>query len=109
MGTAAGEEPRPQAGHDAGTPHRQDAIVPPVRSKQFPGERQTLADPQKNIEMLEMAFPAASGSAFADAREQALEAGLSVLESEGGVSYEVFPDGRRRAVYLAHSSARCRH
>ncbi len=57
-----------------------------------------MTEHEKNIETLEMAFPAASGSAFADAREQALDAGLSVLLSEGGVIYEVFPDGQRREV-----------
>lgn len=33
-----------------------------------------------------------------DARERALESGLSVLESEDGVIYEVFPDGSRKRV-----------
>jgi hypothetical protein len=33
-----------------------------------------------------------------DARERTLESGLSVLQSEGGVIYEVFPDGSRKRV-----------
>lgn len=57
-----------------------------------------MTEQDKNIENLEIAFPAASGSAFAHARERVLDAGLSVLQSEGGVIYEIFPDGRRREV-----------
>jgi hypothetical protein len=53
--------------------------------------------PEENdqIKMLENQFPAASGSAFVAAREVALASGQSVLESENGMIYEVFPDGRR--------------
>ncbi len=54
-----------------------------------------MADQQNNIERLENQFPAASGSAFASAREQVLASGQSVLQSEQGYIYEVFPDGRR--------------
>jgi hypothetical protein len=54
-----------------------------------------MADEANNIELLESQFPALSGSAFAAARAEALAAGLSVLESEQGYLYEVFPDGRR--------------
>lgn len=49
----------------------------------------------QDIQKLESQFPAASGIAFAAARKQALDAGLSVLESRDGMIYEVFPDGRR--------------
>ena len=52
----------------------------------------------QDIQKLESQFPAASGSAFAAARQQALAAGLSVLESKQGVIYEVFPNGNRRRV-----------
>lgn len=52
----------------------------------------------QDIQNLESQFPAVSGQAFAAARKQALEAGLSVVESRDGVIYEVFPDGRRVAV-----------
>ena len=48
--------------------------------------------------MLESTFPAASGSAFAAARERVLESGQSVLQAEDGTIYEVFPNGRRVAV-----------
>ena len=49
----------------------------------------------QDIQQLESRFPAVSGQAFAAARQQALRAGLSVVESRDGVIYEVFPDGRR--------------
>jgi hypothetical protein len=49
----------------------------------------------QDIQKLESQFPAVSGSAFAAARKQVLESGQSVLQSEGGTIYEVFPDGRK--------------
>ena len=49
----------------------------------------------QDIQKLEGQFPSMSGSAFATAREQVLKSGQSVLQSENGVIYEVFPDGRR--------------
>jgi hypothetical protein len=49
----------------------------------------------QDIQQLESQFPAVSGSAFAVARENVLASGQSVLQSENGVIYEVFPDGRR--------------
>jgi hypothetical protein len=52
----------------------------------------------QDIQKLESKFPAVSGSAFADARAGALASGQSVLQSEQGVIYEVFPDGTRRRV-----------
>jgi hypothetical protein len=52
----------------------------------------------QDIQKLESQFPAVSGSVFAAAREQALAAGQSVLESKQGVIYEVFPNGNRRRV-----------
>ena len=54
-----------------------------------------MADQTNNIESLETEFPAVSGSAFIAAREQVLASGQSVLQSEQGFIYEVFPDGRR--------------
>lgn len=54
-----------------------------------------MSDQAQQIESLENAFPAVSGSAFAAARERALSAGHSVFESENGGLYEVFPNGRR--------------
>jgi len=52
----------------------------------------------QDIQKLESQFPAVSGSAFAAARERVLQSGQSVLQSENGVIYEVFPDGRRKEV-----------
>jgi len=54
-----------------------------------------MSDQEKNIEVLETQFPAMSGSVFAAAREQVLASGQSVLQSEQGNIYEVFPDGKR--------------
>ena len=49
----------------------------------------------QDIQKLESQFPAISGSAFAAARDRALASGQSVLQSQDGVIYEVFPDGRK--------------
>lgn len=57
-----------------------------------------MSDEERSIELLENRFPTLSGFAFMAARKQALAAGLSVLHSEQGIIYEVFPDGRRRRV-----------
>jgi hypothetical protein len=54
-----------------------------------------MQDQEKDIELLENEFPALSSSAFAAARERVLASGQSVLQSENGFIYEVFPDGRR--------------
>ena len=61
-------------------------------------ERSNMADQENTIVKLENQFPAASGAAFAAAREQVLASGQSVLQSEQGVIYEVFPDGTRKRV-----------
>jgi hypothetical protein len=52
----------------------------------------------QDIQQLESGFPAISGSAFAAARDRVLASGQSVLQSEDGIIYEVFPDGRRVSV-----------
>lgn len=49
----------------------------------------------QEIEKLEGEFASIAALAFAAAREQILRSGQSVLQSESGVIYEVFPDGRR--------------
>jgi hypothetical protein len=56
-------------------------------------ERFAMSD--QEIQKLENQFPAVSGSAFAEARKQVLASGQSVLQSQDGVIYEVFPNGRR--------------
>ena len=50
------------------------------------------------IQKLESQFPAVSGVAFAEARKRVLASGQSVMQSQDGVLYEVFPDGRQIAV-----------
>jgi hypothetical protein len=52
----------------------------------------------QELQALESQFPAISGSAFANARKRMLDAGEPVLQSEDGVIYKIFPDGRREAV-----------
>ncbi len=52
----------------------------------------------QDIQQLENQFPAVSGSAFAAARERVLASGQSVLQSQDGIIYEVFPDGRKMEV-----------
>jgi hypothetical protein len=52
----------------------------------------------QDIQQLENQFPAGSGSAFAAARQRVLDSGQSVLQSQDGTIYEVFPDGHRVAV-----------
>ena len=52
----------------------------------------------EDIEKLENTFPTASGSAFAAAREQVLESGQSVFQSENGSIYEVHPDGSKKLI-----------
>ena len=59
----------------------------------FSTERLAMSD--QDIQNLESQFPAVSGSAFATARERVLASGQSVLQSEDGMIYEVFPDGHR--------------
>jgi hypothetical protein len=53
---------------------------------------------EQDIDNLENQFPALSGSAFAAARERVLQSGQSVLQSEDGFIYEVFPNGKRVVV-----------
>ena len=52
----------------------------------------------QDIQKLESQFPPKAGSIFAAARKQALDAGLSVVESDNGIIYETFPDGHRKLV-----------
>lgn len=54
-----------------------------------------MADEEQKLDLLEKQFPAASGAAFSEARARVLASGQSVLQSENGYIYEVFPDGTR--------------
>jgi hypothetical protein len=58
-------------------------------------KQNSMPDQESDIEKLEAQFPASSGSAFAAARERVLASGQSVLESEQGCIYEVYPNGDR--------------
>lgn len=57
-----------------------------------------MPNQEEEIQKLENQFPPVSGSAFAAAREKVLASGQSVLQSEGGSIYRVFPDGRKELV-----------
>ncbi len=47
------------------------------------------------ITQLEASVPMLSGVAFDRVRDRVLSSGQSMLQSENGVLYEVFPDGRK--------------
>lgn len=53
---------------------------------------------EEAIQYLEAHIPELAESAVTQAYWQALASGSSVLESENGVIYEVFPDGTRKPV-----------
>lgn len=57
-----------------------------------------MSDPEKVMLHLEEQIPALSRSAVTVAYLQTLASGDSVLETEQGAIYEVFPDGTRRLV-----------
>lgn len=50
---------------------------------------------EESVFKLEESFPQLAAEAFNDAHKKALQAGLSVLISEGDKVYEVFPDGKK--------------
>ncbi len=52
----------------------------------------------KRLRDLERRFAKTSGLAFAKARKQTLVSGQSVLQSEDGIIFEVFPDGTRHKI-----------
>lgn len=51
-----------------------------------------------DIQILEKDFPMRSGIAFAAASKLVLDSGQSVLQSDGGYLFRIFPDGRREEV-----------
>lgn len=57
-----------------------------------------MAEQENDIVKLEDLFPPVSGYAFAAARDTVLHSGQSVLQSENGCIYEVFPNGEKRFV-----------
>lgn len=80
---------------DAGIPDREDAVA--IEFCAMYGKTH-MPDQESDILKLEDRFPSISGAAFAAARDRVLASGQSVLLSEQGVIYEVFPDGSRRRV-----------
>ncbi len=58
----------------------------------------TRAMSDADLQVLESQLPAVSGQAFDAAREQVLDSGESVLQSEGGFVVRVYPDGRKEVV-----------
>lgn len=61
-------------------------------------KQNNMAIQEKEIEHLEQHIPELAETAVTQAYWQALAAGSSVLESENGVIYEIFPDGTRKAL-----------
>lgn len=57
-----------------------------------------MPEQENDIVKLENLFPPVSGSAFAAARDVVLNSGQSVLQSENGCIYEVFPNGEKKFV-----------
>ncbi len=53
---------------------------------------------EKEIEALERRFPELAVTAFTQARARALAIGLTVVETQDAMLYEVFPDGTRKAI-----------
>ncbi len=54
--------------------------------------------PEQTMRFLEEHIPELAESAVTQAYWQALASGSSVLESDNGLIYEVFPDGTRKVV-----------
>ncbi len=54
-----------------------------------------MSEPELEMVRWQNEFPAISDTAFATARAQMLASGQSVLPSEDGTIYEIFPEGRR--------------
>jgi hypothetical protein len=57
-----------------------------------------MSEQEKKIQELESLFPTLSGVTFNAALKRTLASGQSVLQSDDGVIYEVFPDGTRKRV-----------
>ena len=57
-----------------------------------------MATSEKTMRFLEEHIPELAQSAVTQAYWQTLASGSSVLESDNGVIYEVFPDGTRKLV-----------
>jgi hypothetical protein len=53
---------------------------------------------EQDIDKLESLVPARAESVLRAARQEALDAGLSVVEVKEGVVYETFPDGTQKVL-----------
>lgn len=73
-------------------------VCPGIQSNVLWTERLPMSDQEKKIQELESLFPTLSGVTFNAALQQTLASGQSVLQSDQGVIYEVFPDGTRKRV-----------
>lgn len=58
----------------------------------------TMPNSEKAMRFLEEHIPELAQSAVTQAYWQALASGSSVLQSENGAIYEVFPDGTRKLI-----------
>jgi len=63
---------------------------------------------ENKIKRLEKWFIARSGSAFETARKQSQASGHSVVISDQGAIYEIFPDGNRRLLKQIEPPTRVR-
>jgi hypothetical protein len=63
-----------------------------------PHPEPAMPNAEKTMRFLEEHIPELAQSAVTQAYWQALASGSSVLESDHGVIYEVFPDGTRKLV-----------
>jgi hypothetical protein len=61
---------------------------------------------EEEIDELERRIPEWAGVAFAQAYRRTLAAGHSVLVSDDGIIYEVFPDGTRKKIKQIESPTR---
>jgi hypothetical protein len=75
-----------------------------ARSTKYPTPRinhakeHPMSTTEQTLRFLEEHIPELAESAVTQAYWQALASGSSVLESDNGVIYEVFPDGTRKVV-----------
>ena len=65
-----------------------------------------MSDEEKDELDAENEFISLSGVAFQRARERAFKAGLSVMISEDGAIFEVFPNGERHQVKVIEPPVR---
>jgi len=57
-----------------------------------------MSDQEKMIRELESQIPLASGNAFAQAFQQALLSGQTLVQTIGHAVYEIHPDGERKFI-----------